>query len=117
MDYERVEEALSKGVEPAMLCATCPWDRHCLTRPESTKADYEAKLAEATAKDKADAQLAQAEGKPVGMPVGMLLTAVALGGRHQSMRACPVLLVRIQSSQGNVIAARTKHMMQNEWVD
>lgn len=63
-DYETVSKALASGVEPAMLCATCPWDRYCVTPPTMGRADVEARVRDAQQQDQEEAAKAQAAGQP-----------------------------------------------------
>lgn len=115
-DYTRVEQALVTGAAPAMLCATCPWDRYCVTPPSVTKDDVNRALADAKEKDAADVEKAKAAGKEPGMPVGMLVTALAMGGRHQQASVCPVYALRLRSSQGRQLVDAVKASMQS-WDD
>lgn len=80
-DYTRVSEALKSGADPAVLCTTCPWDRFCITPPTMTSEEVRAHLDEASAKDKAEAEAAEARGEKPRMPVGTLVAALAIGGR------------------------------------
>lgn len=110
-DYTAVEKALSEGADPALLCGTCPWDRYCITPPTMTKAEVDAKIAEATKKDEEQAREAQARGERGSMPMGTLLTAMTLGGRHMSATVCPVFALRLRSSAGQALAMQTKETM------
>jgi hypothetical protein len=115
-DYGPVQKALAEGADPAMLCATCPWDRTCLTPPTMTKAEVDAKIAEAT--DQEDKRLAEARasGKDGGFPVGAIMTALIFGGKEQSASICPVFALRLRSSGGRRIADDLKASMQG-WDD
>ena len=115
-DYGAVQEALKAGVEPAMLCATCPWDRNCISPPTMTSAEIDAKLAEAAAKDEASAAEARAAGHDPGMPQSMILTAIAVGGRDLMGQLCPVFALRLRSSGGRRIADSVRSAMQ-AWDD
>jgi hypothetical protein len=50
-DYQRVNEALQSGADPAMLCELCPWDRLCVTPPTMTKQEIDAKMNQAKIED------------------------------------------------------------------
>lgn len=115
-DYSAVQKALGEGADPAMLCATCPWDRTCITPPTMTKAEVDARIAEASKTD--DQRMAEAAlaGKEPGMPVGSLLTALTLGGRDTMGQFCPVFALRLRSSGGREIADSLKSSMQR-WDD
>jgi hypothetical protein len=115
-DYQRVEEALAAGAAPAMLCATCPWDRYCVTPPTMSKDDVEKAMAEAGAQDEAQHAAAKAAGRAPGMPVSSLVTALAVAGRHQQARACPVFVLRLRSSRGRALVDGVKTSMQG-WDD
>ena len=115
-DYQAVQKALSGGADPAMLCATCPWDRNCVTPPTMTSAEIEQHMAEAARKDreKADARLAM--GLQAEMPAGILLTALAYAGKDLSADVCPVFGLRLRSSGGRKIADMFRSLMQ-AWDD
>ena len=115
-DFQAVSKALAGGADPAMLCATCPWDRNCVTPPTMTTADVEAQIAEAARKD--DEHLAQARiaGVDPGLPTGSLLTALVVGGRDTSAQVCPVFALRLKSSGGREIADSIRSSMQ-AWDD
>jgi len=115
-DYQAVQKALSGGADPAMLCATCPWDRNCITPPEMTAADIEARMKEGAAQDEKRAAEARAAGLDPGMPAGTLLTALMFAGRDISAYVCPVFSLRLRSSGGRRIADAFKGQMQ-EWDD
>jgi len=84
--------------------------------PTMTKAEVDAKMAEAMKQD--DAKMAEAKtlGREAGMPVHGLLTAVTLGGRDIMGQFCPVFALRLRSSAGRKIADRVKSAMQ-AWDD
>lgn len=115
-DFESVERALSEGASPAMLCSTCPWDRNCIVPPEMSKADVDAKLAEAQTEDAARLAEAKAKGEQGGMPMGTILTALSMGGRHQQAKVCPVFVVRLRSSNGREVVDGLKAQMR-AWDD
>ena len=115
-DYQSVQKALSEGTDPAMLCATCPWDLNCFSPPTMTAADVEARIREAEAKDQANMELSQLAGREPQMPVGTLMTALVYGGKDTSAQVCPVLGLRLRSSGGRKIADTFKALMQ-EWDD
>lgn len=115
-DYSPVQKALAAGAQPAMLCATCPWDRMCITPPTMTTADIEAKMSEAARQDDERLAAAQAVGKPPEMPVGSLMTALVYAGKDTSAQVCPVFALRLRSSGGRQIADATKATMQG-WDD
>lgn len=112
-DYQRVEEALKGGAEPEMLCATCPWDRFCITPPEMTLAEVEQQMEEAKRKDELAMQEARARGDEPPMPIGALLTAVTVGSRHRQSVLCPVFAIRLRSSEGQAIVQGLKSAMQS----
>lgn len=115
-DYQAVQKALSSGSDPAMLCATCPWDRNCFSPPTMTSADIEAQMAEAAAKDKAEAERARMEFREAAMPAVTLMTAIIYAGKDTSAQVCPVFGLRLRSSGGRKIADTFKGLMQ-EWDD
>lgn len=115
-DFESVSKALGGGADPAMLCATCPWDRNCVTPPSMTRADIDQRVQEASEKDQLNAERARAAGKDPGMPMGSLLTALMFAGRASSAEVCPVFALRLRSSGGRKIADGLKGLMQR-WDD
>jgi len=115
-DYQAVQKALSGGADPAMLCATCPWDRNCFSPPTMTSAEIEQRMAEAQHKDEMAAKAARAEGRDAGMPAGTLMTALLFAGKDTSAQVCPVFGLRLRSSGGRKIADAFKSLMQ-EWDD
>ena len=110
-DYSAVAQQLEAGTEPALLCATCPWDRTCVTPPAMSKADIDARIAEASAEDKRHQAARAAAGKDPGMPVGTLMTTLIFGGRDQAAAVCPVFALRLRSSGGRQIADEIKARM------
>jgi hypothetical protein len=115
-DYQAVQKALAAGTDPAMLCATCPWDRNCFSPPTMTAADVEQQIREAKAKDERAAEMARLSGRDPAMPVGTLMTALIYGGKDTSAQVCPVFGLRLRSSGGRKIADTFKALMQ-EWDD
>ena len=115
-DYQAVQKALGDGADPAMLCATCPWDRNCFSPPTMTAADVEQQIAQAAAKDLAEAERARTLGKEAQMPVASLMTMLIYAGKDTSAQVCPVFGLRLRSSDGREIADTFKALMQ-EWDD
>ena len=115
-DYKQVEEALAKGVEPAALCGSCPWDRYCITPPSMSRAEVDAEIEKSKAADEAAAEKAKAEGKDGGLPLGVLMTTMMLSGKQNAATCCPVFVVRLRSSDGRTIVDGLKDAMR-EWDD
>ena len=115
-DYSAVKKALTDGAQPAMLCATCPWDRTCIAPPTMTSAEIDAKMAEAAAQDDQKLAEAQTRGQQPALPVGSLLTALTYAGKDTSAQVCPVYALRLRSSGGRRIADTMKAAMQS-WDD
>jgi hypothetical protein len=115
-DYQAVQKALAGGADPVMLCATCPWDRNCVSPPVMSSADVEAQIEEAARKDQARAEAARQEGRAAEMPMGSLLTVLLMSGRDTSAQVCPVFALRLRSSGGRRIADTFKGLMQG-WDD
>lgn len=114
-DYTAVSDALANGTDPAMLCATCPWDRTCIAPPAMTRGDFDAAMRQARAEDAAQAQGALALGQHP-MPVASLLTIATLAGRDTQAQVCPVFALRLRSGAGRGIADAMKASMQG-WDD
>lgn len=106
-DYRRVEEALKTGAAPEHLCLTCPWDRYCITPPTMTHEDIDAKMKEAEAKDNEHDRTSGGK----GLPMGMLLSAVVYAGKDLSAEICPVLALRLRSSDGRAVSDNLKVVM------
>lgn len=115
-DYRRVSEALKSGADPAMLCATCPWDRSCLTPPSMSSEDIEREIAIAKAKDEDENRKRRSEGKDGSIPMGLLMTSMIYSGKDTAATVCPVFVARLRSSQGRTIADSLKSTMQG-WND
>ena len=113
-DYNPVKEALARGADPAMLCATCPWDRNCVTPPQMTSAEVEQHIKEAGEHDERQA-LADGPGSQ-RMPVGTLLAVAVFAGKDTALQACPVLGIRLRSSDGRRLAETVRASMQG-WQD
>jgi len=114
-DYEPVKKALSEGLDPAMLCQTCPWDRPCITPPVMTSAEIDAHMTKAAEEDKARAEKAGRE-TGLGAVAGTLMAAVAFGGKDTAAQVCPVFALRLRSSAGRGIADSLRESMQG-WDD
>jgi hypothetical protein len=106
-NYEPVAQALARGDDPAMLCATCPWDRNCVNPPEMSAGDVSQKINES-------AEAAKAAGADVG--AATLMAVVVFAGKDTSLQACPVLAIRLRSSDGRKAAEAVRNLMQN-WED
>ena len=111
--YEQVAAELAKGTEPAMLCATCPWDRNCLKPPSMSTAEVSKVIDEAASQDEARMLAARASGQSVPMPAVTIMTAAVYGGRDTALEACPVLAIRLRSADGRKAAEAVKSLMQS----
>jgi hypothetical protein len=115
-DYSQVTKALAEGVQPAMICATCPWDRNCVNPPSMTAGEVDRLVSEASEKDQAQILAAQAAGRKSPMPTATLLVAAVYAGRDTALQACPVLGVRLRSADGRRVAETVRSAMQS-WAD
>ena len=115
-DYKQVQDALAAGTEPRMLCATCPWDRNCITPPTMTRAEIDAQIAKSQAQDDERMKAAELSGGKPAMPIGSLMTAIVMGGRDTSAGICPVFALRLRSSAGRSLADSIRSTMQ-KWDD
>jgi hypothetical protein len=113
-DYAPVKEALAGGADPAMLCATCPWDRNCVTPPQVTSAEVEQLIKKAGEEDelkiRADGPGSQR------MPVSTLLAVAIYAGKDTALQACPVLGIRLRDTGGRKLADQVRSLMQS-WQD
>lgn len=114
-DYKRVGEALQDGADPSMICATCPWDRHCISPPTMTSEEIAAETERMKREDDERAARDQADGKS-GFPMGALLSAVMFAGKDTQAQVCPVFVSRMRSSGGREIADTLKSAM-TAWDD
>ncbi len=118
-NYAQVQEALQQGMSPALLCSTCPWDRFCITPPEMTKAEIDAKQAEAARTQEEQAAAAKARGEEsngMGMILGTLMTSMLYVGKDLQATVCPVLTARMRSSEGRAVVDGVRAMMKS-WDD
>lgn len=113
-DYKQVADALKNGADPARLCETCPWGRHCIEPPTMTSEEVEAGKQDAMREDEEKARERQMRGEDPGVPIGMLLSTVMLSGRDTSAQVCPVFALRLKSSDGENIVKGLKVRMQSE---
>ena len=103
-NYHTVEEELKRGTSPDVLCATCPWDRLCITPPEMTKQQIDKHITEAGEKDKAEDK----------MPVGALLTTLMFAGRDKTAHVCPVFALRLRGPDGRQVADQVRALMRGD---
>lgn len=115
-DYQAVQKALGGGASPAMLCATCPWDRNCVTPPEMTSTEIDQRMQEMAAQDEARLAQARAAGTEPGLPTATLLGAVIYAGKDTAAQVCPVFALRLKSSSGRKMADEFRNLMQG-WDD
>lgn len=108
-----VSEALERGAEPEMLCATCPWDRYCITPPSMTKEQIEAEKAKAAEKDAEDAREKRARGEKPDTGWGAVMTALIFSGKDSQATICPVLSVRLRCQSGEQIVKGLKEQMRS----
>lgn len=107
-DYRLVAEALARGAAPEMLCMTCPWDRHCFGPPQMTRDEVDERIAMG---ERADEETARRRGRH-DIPVGALVTIIAMAGRDTMGPMCPVFTLRLRGPRGREMADNAKDMMQ-----
>lgn len=108
-DYDRVEMSLKSGADPALLCATCPWDRQCVKAPELTQEDIDRKVKEAGDKD-----IARSKDQKDSFPFGTLITSMMYAGRARTGEICPVLALMLRSSDGRRVSDGLRALMQEQ---
>lgn len=113
-NYQQVQDALSQGVSPADLCRTCPWDRLCISPPEMTRDQIEREQAKQC--KESEAQMKEDPKGGMGAVVGTLLTSILYAGKDTAAQVCPVLVVRMRSSEGRAIADSVRAQMK-AWDD
>jgi hypothetical protein len=77
-----------------------------------TQAELEAKMDEASRQDEEQARTAELEGKRVGLPVRLLLTAATMTPHVTKAEMCPVLALGLRLPEGQQIAGVLKQYMQ-----
>lgn len=115
-DYSTVKQVLAGGAPAAMLCATCPWDRSCVSPPTMTSAQVDAEIEKATATDLQRQDAAIAAGGTAPMPTVTLVMAAVYAGKDTSAQVCPVFALRLRSGSGRGIADSIRATMQG-WDD
>ena len=108
-DYRAVSDALVKGASPAMLCATCPWDRYCISPPQMTRDEVQSRMKEAEAKDLVKEKAG--EGKSSGVPINTILNLVTFASKDLEAMVCPVFALRLRGSDGRSIVDGLKANM------
>lgn len=105
MSFQKVQEALNDGVDPKLICATCPWDRFCIIPPAMTKAEV----------DKAISEVQEGASKTDknAVPVGALLATLVFSGRDTNAKICPVLSNGLRLPEGKNIAEGLKQIMKS----
>jgi hypothetical protein len=114
--YKRVQQALESGQEPSLICATCPWDRHCVLPPQMMASEIEEANRKAREEDDRRARAASLQGKKAEFPVGAIMTAAIFAGRDVQAECCPVFALRLRTSAGKTIADGLKSLMRG-WDD
>lgn len=107
-DYSAVTSELDRGTPPELLCATCPWNRPCITPPTMTKRDIEQRVKEMAAPGPM-AELGDAKSNPLGGLLGALMFA----GKDTAAQVCPVFVLRLSSEDGRAIADGIRNKMRN----
>lgn len=98
MTHEQVKKELAAGTPAELICATCPWDRLCVMPPTMSSQEIERQISEAERQD------AERDPEKRGMPLGMLMTALALGGKDATGTLCPVFALRLRGPDGRIVA-------------
>jgi hypothetical protein len=120
--YTQVQEALAQGVEPSLICSTCPWSRPCIEPPEMTKSEIDKKLEEAQEQNEAVMKRTlgddddHVEGRALGSLMGTLMTTMLFAGKDTQATVCPVFVTRMQGSEGRKIADSIRSQMR-AWDD
>lgn len=107
MSYDQVKKAMAAGTPHDLICASCPWDRLCVTPPALTAADIEAAVADAATRDKSAAR-----NGGEAMPAQTLMTAMIFAGRDTAGALCPVFATRLRGPEGRQVSDSIRSMMQ-----
>jgi len=102
-DYQSVKAELDKGTQPDLLCATCPWDRLCITPPSMTQSQINEHIKKAGADDRRE--------KDGGMAA--IMTALMFAGKDTSAQVCPVFALRLTGPDGRGIADGVRNQMRD----
>lgn len=105
-DYSSVKQAMEAGTPHEVICATCPWDRLCISPPAMSGAQVDEMLAESkTRKDDEDGG---------GYLARALMTTLMFAGRDTQAQLCPVFSVKLSSPDGRAIADNIRTQMRGE---
>jgi hypothetical protein len=110
MSYEDVKAQLEAGVDPSLLCATCPWDRLCINPPTMTADEVKAKMHAAVPKVGDDPRHQTQAGASDALGQ-VLMTALAYGGRDTRAELCPVMAIEMRSPKGRTMNAALRERM------
>lgn len=105
-DYTAVKKAMEAGTPPELICQACPWDRLCITPPAMTGADVEETLRKAEQDD--------AKRDPARQGMGVILTALIVGGKDTQAQLCPVFSMKLRSPDGRALADALRSQMRGE---
>lgn len=109
MTHQQAREDLRAGLHPDAICAVCPWDRLCVSRPtKPTMTERESVHHVSQAQIE---YLASGDGSRKSV-----LTALMLGGHDQIGEICPVLSLRLLGPDGRDVADGIRHLMRS-WSD
>lgn len=107
-NYDSVKAELDRGTPAELLCATCPWDRLCITPPQMTSDQVKKKIDEAApAANMADPRKAD-EAFSRG-----LLSVMLYAGKDTQAQVCPVFAMRLSSLDGRSIADSVRAQMRD----
>jgi hypothetical protein len=95
-DYTKVTDAMRAGIDPALICATCPWDRLCITPPAVTSEEIEQAVKKA---EEADEQ------------TRMLTITAVMAGRDTMGSLCPVFAAQLRSPDGRELADAIRNLL------
>jgi len=110
-NVEAIKDALKAGTEPRMICMTCPWDRFCLTPPSMTSFDIENQINKMKEEDE---KASEKDGTNHFM--GAMMGTILFTGKDTQATLCPIVVNRLQTSDGRKIVDSIRDMMQ-EWED
>jgi len=103
-DYQRVKEALDRGVDPELLCSTCPWDRLCINPPTFSRSEVEEK----TRPPDEDVDIRSKDF------MKSLMNVVIFAGKDTDAKICPVLAVTLSTSDGRIVNESIRVFMTNK---
>lgn len=111
-NYQSVKSELDRGTPPGLLCATCPWDRLCITPPTMTADQVKQKMDETL--DEPAGNAPSHPDRSAARLASSLVGALMFAGKDTQAEVCPVFAMRLSGPDGRTIADGIRSRMR-EW--